>query len=71
MTEFFKTIKSFPNTQKGLELIVIKYSNESYRTQSEILQTAMNHGKSSEGALQILVGTMSMRLKNVNVKSLN
>ena len=40
MTEIKETNKSNPKTQKDRELIVDKYSNESYRTQSQIGQNA-------------------------------
>ena len=38
MTELKETNKNNPKTQKDRELIVDKYSNESYRTQSQIGQ---------------------------------
>ena len=36
LAEFMKTIKNNPKTQKGIELIVRKSSNKSYKTQSQI-----------------------------------
>ena len=40
MTELKETNKNNPKTQKDRELIVDMYSNESYRSQSQIGQNA-------------------------------
>ena len=40
MTELKETNKKNPKTQKDREVIVDKYSNESYRSQSQIGQNA-------------------------------
>ena len=41
LTDFMETIKNNSKTQKDLELFVNNYSNEPYRKQSRIEQTAL------------------------------
>ena len=42
MTELIEASKNNPKTQKDREIIVDKYSNESYRTQSKIGKMLQN-----------------------------
>ena len=41
MTKSIETIEKYPKIQEVIELIVDKYSNESYKTESQIGQNAV------------------------------
>ena len=54
MTEVLESIKSNRKTEEKTELIFAKYSNEPYRTQSQISQTALIHRRVFEEAIVIM-----------------
>ena len=58
MTELREAIKNNPKTQKDRELIVDKYSNESFRTQSQRGQNASIQRTTFVEAIKIMGETI-------------
>ena len=58
MTEFIESVENNPKTQKDKELIVNKYSNESYKTQSQIGQTVFVQRRIYQEAVEFLCKTI-------------
>ena len=58
MTEFIERIENNPQTQENKELIFDKWSNESYKTESQIHRKTLVQSGFREAAVEILCGTI-------------
>ena len=68
MREFIELFENNPKTQQDIELIVTKFSNESYGTQSQIGQTALIPRRSFGKAKEIMRETIEDMDKEIELK---
>ena len=71
MNEYIETIKNNPKTQKDIELIVIKLSNQSYRTQSQIRQKALIQIRIYEHSIEVMGETIADMDKEIEFRQQN
>ena len=69
MIEIIERIESNPKTQKDIDFVEIKYSNESYRTQSQRGKNALIQKRNYEGAKEIMGDTIEDRDEKLNFET--
>ena len=68
MTEFLETIIINPKTQRDIELIINKYSNESFRTQSQTGGNVVVLRRLREEAIEIMGENIEGMVKEIEPK---